>query len=142
MLDRKPYQRRFIAYSNWTFKAVSLVIAGAAMMIVALLIIKHVSIETGSALASKSSAGWHEGVDIPADAPDSAADVSPNTVMHNGLTVISPELLVPVIDLAALEGISKESASKASSTRKRSRYAKRSKAQRQTHWKAYGLAIR
>ncbi|HJT79971.1 MAG TPA: hypothetical protein VJ719_02145 [Chthoniobacterales bacterium] len=128
--------------SPWTLKAILLVTAGAATMMIGLAITKHVSVEPDSPKVANSVADWHEAETfVPAEGPEPSS----HTVMHNGLTVVSPELLVPVIDLAALEELTgsdgKASASK-SSGRKRSRYAKRSRAHRQTHWKAYGLAIR
>ena len=152
MINRKPYERRGTEFPAWTLKAIGLVIAGAATMIVAVTITKHVSIESDSPRSGKLAGTWHEAVTMP-PTEGSSEDLSipgegpsPHTVVHNGMTVVTPELLVPVIDLASLDEVNgsdgKPSANKSSSARQRSRYAKRSQSRRQTNWKAYGLAIR
>jgi hypothetical protein len=138
-------------YSAWTLKAVGLVIAGAATVLVAMTIARNVSIDSGQ--SDRTTGSYHEAFAISSPAPvvtpgpatfDADPDMSPHTMVHNGITVVSPDLLVPVIDLAALEAATGNDtrASATKNPRKHSRYGKRASSRRQTHWKAYGLAIR
>jgi len=138
-------------YSAWILKAVGLIVAGAAIVLVAMTIARHVSVDTDQTATNTGS--YHEAFTIsppPTAAPravatfDADPDMSPHTMVHNGITVVSPDLLVPVIDLDALKAATgndtKSSVGK--NPRKRSRYGKHSGTRRQTHWRAYGLAIR
>ena len=156
MSDRKLYEGKFIVLSGWALKAVGLVVVGAVTMVVALTVARHVSVEPASPKGGKLVGAYHEAA-IMSPAADTSTrvssagfdqdpDTSPHTVVHNGLTVVTPELLVPVIDLASLEAVSgsdgNASVSKTSSAQKRSSYGKSSQSHRQTRSKAYGVAIR
>ena len=151
MHDRKPYHRKVTIASTWTLKAIGLVIAGAATVIVAMTIAKNVSTKVEPAPDGKFVGVRHEASPVSTAAnttsvtPDQTAALSPNTVVQNGMTVVSPELRVPVIDLDALHaatGSTDTASSKSSNARKRSRYVKRSSSQHHPRWKAYGLALR
>ena len=168
MNNRKPYRRRFNILLPWTLKASALVIAGATTVMVGLTISKRVSLTSDSDQGGKVIGKRHEATAIPPNAhipPDVAASTSEfataspsyggqgqgdsaTTVVRNGITVVSPQLRVPVIDLAAIEAASVPvggtSATKASKARKRSSHTKRSTSRRQTdkRWSAYGLAFR
>jgi len=129
-----------------------LVIAGAATVIVAMTITKNVSTKVEPAPNGKFVGVRHEAAPVStaanvASAPvsDQTAELSPDTVMRNGVTVVSPQLLVPSIDLDALKkatGQTDASSSKTSNSRKRHRYATRSSTSHHPRWRAYGLAIR
>jgi hypothetical protein len=137
-------------YSAWILKAAGLVIAGAATVVVAMTIARHVSIDSDG--SGKTAGSYHEAFTITPAGPevaqpatfDAEPDMSPRTQVHNGITVVSPELLVPVVDLDALKA-STANDGKVSVTKtshKRPHYGKRSSSRRQAHWEAYGLAIR
>jgi len=166
MNNRKPYRRRFNILLPWTLKAIALVIAGATIVMVGLTIANRVSFTSDSDQGGKIIGKRHDATAIPSNvhiAPDVAtadlATASPSyggqgqegsatTVVQNGITVVTPQLRVPVIDLAAIEAanapVDDTSSTKASSAQKRASYPKRSTARRQTdkRWPAYGVAIR
>ena len=127
--------------------------AGAALALVALIMAKggsngdepgkfvglrHDAMNVGDA-TDVTSAGSNSAGD------DRAQEPSAEMVVRNGVTVISPRLLVPVIDIDSLQAGngSEEGASvdKAYS-RKHSRYARQSHRRHQQRWSAYGLALR
>ena len=155
MYNRKPYERRSTLFSAWTLKAIGLVIAAATTTFVVLAIAKAISFAPDPIKAGNFVGVRHEAGSIPSAAntsprlstpgPDHAAELSSDTVMRNGVTVVSPQLRVPVIDIDIdSTGTAKVSAaapsSKSSNARKRSRYANRSRSHHR--WKAYGLALR
>ena len=161
MPDRKAYNRRMTALSAWTIKATLLVVAGAVTVVVAMTIIRNVSLKPDVAQGGKFIGVRHEGAAIappgeiqPGVSGSDLATASPSeggALLRNGITVLSPKLLVPVIDLESLQTAKASddnaSVNKGSEARKRPRYAKRSQAQRRSRavakrWKAYGLAIR
>ena len=167
MNNRKPYRRRFNILLPWTLKAIALVIAAATTVMVGLTITKRVSFTSDSDQGGKIIGKRHEASAISPNArfaPDVAtptsdlATASPSyggqnlepgtTVVRNGITVVSPQLRVPVIDIPAIEAanvpVDGTSSTKASKAGKRSSYGKRSTSRRQTdkRWPAYGLAFR
>jgi hypothetical protein len=109
---------------------------------------KFVGIRHDATIISKT-ADTPLGIPTPAAGQDQ--EPSTDTVVQNGVTIVSPRLLVPVIDAELMQTASgsEDSASspKASHARKSSRYAKRSHARRQSRiaanrWTAYGFAFR
>ena len=162
MANRKPYHQRSTGLSGWILKAIGLAIAGATMMIVALTIAKTISFKSGSAPAGKFTGIRHQAAPMPPEAAHNPTDVaaptsdpgqdgSAATVVRNGITIVSPQLRVPIIDIAALQAASGSevfsSSQKASGAGKRSRYVKRSHSHRKIRiaakrWMAYGLANR
>jgi len=155
MANRKPYEHRVSGVSWWTLKAIGLVAAGAATVIAVLTVAKGVSTKSDPAQGGKYVGVRHEAATITPTADKSGVsksgsnqvqDSSATTVVRNGVTVVSPQLLVPVIDMASLQTANASgdnvSASKTSDARKRSRYVNRSRSQRQTRWTAFGLANR
>lgn len=152
MLDpKKLYHRRLTGVSTWVLKAVGLVIAGAATVIVAMTITRSVSTKVEPAPGGKFVGIRHDAGSIThnpavsAPSPTQTVESSPDTIMQNGVTVVTPELKVPVIDLRSLEAATAQTepaSIKTSSSRKRTRYASRTVTQHHPRWKAYGLAIR
>src|SRR3954471_5906251 len=156
MLNRRAYARTPRLLSPWALKAVGLVIAGAATMIVVVTIARAVSLKSDSprdgkfvgvrhdaaTVSSPGSAVLGNPVPSSAQTPQAATD----TIVRNGVTVVSPQLLVPVINIDALETATgaeaDTSSSKVSKPQKRGRYANRAHWRRQTRWKAYGFAFR
>jgi|tagenome__1003787_1003787.scaffolds.fasta_scaffold20963764_1 hypothetical protein len=161
MTNRKPYARRLKRLSPWMLKAAGLVIAGATMMIVALTITKAVSVQPDSPQNGEFVGVRHEAASVPANKnamvgvpsvdSDQGGEGCTSTVVRNGITVVSPQLLVPVIDMDALQkanGCDDDASSdKVSKSQKRFHSVSRSHSRRYArgasrHWKAYGLAIR
>ena len=148
MRNRKPYDRRFTRISAWTLRAIGLVAAGAATVMVALTIKSAVSVKSDSAEDGKYVGVRHEAGSISTNT-DTSAGVSKQdqkaatTMTVNGVTVVSPQLLVPVIDCDSLKlpnGSDEDSSStKRSSARKRTSYADRSHS---TRWPAFGSVLR
>jgi len=154
MDNQEPYEGKWTALSVRTsLKATGIVIAGATMMIVALAIAKGDSDNSGS-----PEGGKFVGVRRPAVSMLASADALPNvaapaasqgqdTIVRNGVTIVSPQLRVPVVDIDALrtangseDGISSPDGS---DTRNRSRYAKHAHTRRHSNrWPAYGVAFR
>jgi len=155
MLDSKPYRRKFTGASTWVAKAIGLVVAGAATVIVAMTIAKSVSTKPDHLPDGKFVGVRHDAAPIStaaniktnvpvADSGQTAAP-APDTVVQNGVTVVSPQLLVPVVDIDELRtatGQTDASSSKSSSARKPRRYASRSRSYHHPRWTAYGLALR
>src|SRR5436853_7910578 len=110
MANRKGYERRLAVLPGWTLKAIALVVAGAAVMMVALTIARAVSVKPDSAEGGKFVGIRHDAVSVPEStdispgvstpAFDAGEESSPKSVVRNGITVLSPPLLVPVIDIA------------------------------------------
>jgi hypothetical protein len=144
------------AHSAWALKAILLIIAGAATVILAVAITKNVSVKPDSAPGGKVVGVRHDAAampptgDIQSNVSGSSSDQEnrPDTVVRNGVTVVSPQLLVPVIDIASLQAGSgsDDDSSLSKPQRKRSGYSKRTNSRRHARtpdrWKAYGLAIR
>ena len=159
MGNRKPYMGKLTGHSAWVFKAIGLVVASAAVVIVAVAIMKGFSRDPGRGGNGRFVGVRHEVASIPSaaeafssiSAPGEGPDQEPSgeTVMRNGLTIVSPPLLVPVIDLDSLRPVNlaedRDSFRKATA-RKRSHYARRSHPRRHRvaddRWPAFGLAIR
>ena len=144
MINRKPYQQRFTVPSSWAVKAIGLVIAGAATVIVAMTITRAVSVKSDPPQDGKYVGVRHDAATVPTTAASSSGVTtsgSANTVVRDGVTVVSPQLLVPAIDLAAIQTAngSDDDAVSTKTTRKHSHYAKDS---RSSQWKAYGLVFR
>ena len=160
MTNRRPYEHRFMIFSGWMVKAIGLVVAGAATMILAMTIKKEVSFKSESPQSGKFVGIRHEATAVPGaavadvDCLNSSLsgdqDASTESVVHRGVTVVTPHLLVPVIDTALIDAATAsvdDSSVKASSGRKISRYGKRSHSRGQTRlastrWSAYGMALR
>lgn len=153
MIRGKAYGPRFFPASASRLAPFLLIAAGA--IIVALLgfaIGKVVSVDSDFAQDAKAGGVRHDAAMLASDESGQMAvegqEGSAGTVMHNGITVVSPQLLVPVIDLDLRQGANDSdagvSSSQGSKASKRSRYAKRSRWGHQTskRWAAYGLAIR
>ncbi|MFL6516161.1 MAG: hypothetical protein ACJ8M1_14170 [Chthoniobacterales bacterium] len=147
--------------SPWMLKAVALVVAGATMMMVALAIAKAVSVQPDSPQNGKFVGVRHDAATVSANkstvagvptvASNQGQESATNTVVRNGITVVSPQLLVPVIDIDALQkggGCDDDSSlDKDSKSQKRYHSVNRSHSRRYArsanrHWQAYGLAIR
>jgi hypothetical protein len=128
----------------WILKALGLVIAGATIMIVARTITESVSLDHSR--NSKFVGVRHEAAIVSPTGSDQGKATSPTTIVRNGVTIVSPPLLVPVIDIASLRANdgSDDGASspKSSNTGKRLLDANRSRPTRQTRWTAYGAALR
>src|SRR5438046_3004074 len=106
MLDQKPYHHRWTVASRWIFKAIGLVTAGAATVLIVLTIAKAVSTKSDAPEGGKFVGVRHEAatmppiVDtrsgVPKSGSDQIQDTSTSTLVRNGVTVVSPQLLVPV----------------------------------------------
>jgi hypothetical protein len=159
MLNRRPYVRRLRVLSPWILKAIGLVVAGAMTMVVVVTIVKAVSFKSDSPRDGKFVGVRHDAATISstgstlAGVATSSSDQAAvaNTIVRNGVTVVSPQLLVPVIDIDALETANgceaDTSSSKVSKPLKRAGYATHSSSRRHSptgnkRWKAYGLALR
>ena len=154
MANRKPYQRRFNVLPTWTLKATVLVAVAATTVIVARTILTGVSIksdgpETGKYVGVRHEAapmGRTDGARGNVPSPNSAEDqeASNNTVVKDGITVVSPHLLVPVIDTASLKSL--EGSDNDAIAPSRSHDVSRSRRHTQTaavsKWKAYGVTLR
>jgi hypothetical protein len=166
--NRKPYNHRFNLLSGWTLKAIGLVIAGAAMVLIAVTISKAVSLKSESSAGGKFVGVRHDATTIPGTArahtavrtssadQDLAAASASNaqqeqqgpidTVIQNGITIVSPRLLVPIIDIDALQADAADD-SNSSSKQRRGHHANRSHSHRHVRiaanrWPAYGSTIR
>ena len=149
---RKPYNGNMTPLSRWTSpKALTaIVIGGATITVIALTIANGGWGNPDSLQGGKFIGNRHDGASILT--PDAAAiqseQLPSDTVVRNGITVVSPQLRVPIIDLDSLQAGSDDSAtlSKGSTERKRSRYGKRSNNRRvrgpDDRWPAYGVAFR
>jgi hypothetical protein len=160
MYKRKPYKRRLTRFSALGLKATALVVGGAATTFVVLAIAKAISFTPDSVRSGNFVGLRHEAGSMPSSANtplpgstpslDQGAEQSSNTVVRNGITVVSPQLRVPIINIDSTGAVhgsedaasSKSSSTKSSNVRKRTRYAKRSGSHQRTRWKAYGLALR
>ena len=154
MANRKPYQRRSNALSTRTLKAIALVAVAATTLIVARTIITGVSIKSDRPQAGKYVGVRHEAAsmgrtagtrgNVPSPSSDQDEEASKNTIVKDGITVVSPHLLVPVIDTASLK--SADGSDDDANALTRSHDAGRSHRQTRTavasKWKAYGLTIR
>jgi hypothetical protein len=160
MANRKPYERKLRGRLGWMLKATGLIIAGATVVTLVMAIGRGISVKPDAPQGGRFVGVRHDAVSL-AQIANIEPDVSPpaeqgeesstDTVVLNGVTVVSPQLLVPVIDLAAIQPASGSepaaSRSKVVTARKRSHVAKRSRSQPETriartHWSAYGLALR
>jgi hypothetical protein len=154
MRDRKSYERRLSVFSSWTLKAIGLVIAGAIMVLVARNITKAVSVKSDSPRDGKFVGVRHEAGTILATSSgsDQGRESSSTTVVRNGVTVVSPRLLVPVVDMASMQTAATGSEDDAalsinSNSPNRPGYVNRSHSRRQTRvadlrWTAYGSVLR
>lgn len=121
---------------------VVILVAAATVAIFAMKIMAGVWEDSDSPVRNKVAGLRHDAMS-PAPLSDSSQDVatatagqsqeqSNVTVVHNGVTVLSPRLLVPVIDADVLETANGSAAltsqPKATQARKRSHYANRSQA--------------
>ena len=144
MFNRKMYERKLPAASAWMLKAIALIVAGAAAVILAVTIKKGVSITSDSPPGGKFVGVRHEAAAVPENT-DRGQHAAPNTVVRNGITFVSPQLLVPVIDIDSMRATSGSgdhaSAPENSTARKRS-HTRSQKRIANTRWKAYGLALR
>ena len=155
MTTRKPYSRKLHVLSASILKAIGLVAAGGLTMVIVLTIAKGVSVKSDSSPGGKVIGFRHEAANMRSNGDDGSPPVSTtvtdggeerpaDTVMRNGVTVVSPELLIPSVDIAALQNAT--GADDATSSEKISTAKKRSKQPRNargnSRWKAYGLAIR
>src|SRR3954451_3761256 len=111
MPNRTAYDRRWTTHSAWVLRAILLILAGATTVFVALAITKNVSVKSDSARNGKVVGVRHDAAAVPptgqlqsnVSTAASNQEKEPHTVVRNGITVISPELLVPVIDIPSLE---------------------------------------
>ena len=160
MANRRPYERKSTVLLSWALKAVGLVIASATLMAVALTISRAVSVKPDSPRGGKFVGVRHEATTLPpagntatasASSGGQEQELSSDTIVRNGVTVVSPQLLVPVIDIASIQtAIGSEgqaSSSNVSNARKRSGNANRSQSRSRkqnsaSHWEAYGLVLR
>lgn len=161
MADRKPYNRRATMLSAWMVKAILLIIAGGTTVMVALAIKNRVTVTSASDQGFRIGGVRHEATGMPSAvnnptematrSSELSQEGSTAAVVRNGLTVVSPQLRVPIIDIDSLQAATGSddavSPGKASKAAKRSRYTKRSHASRQKpvaakRWPAYGLAFR
>ena len=152
MANRKPYQRRFNILSKKTLKAIALVAVAATTVIVARTIITGVSIKSDAPQTGKYVGVRHEAAPMGitaatrgnAPSPSSDQEASANTIVKDGITVVSPHLLVPVIDTASLK--STDGSDDDANALNRSHDASRSHRQTRTavasKWKAYGVTLR
>lgn len=84
---------------------------------------KAASIERGKRLAAQP----HEAAPFGAQGSASAESDAPNTIVRNGLTVVSPPLLVPVVDLDRVDASGTDDADlgpRRAGGRRRSHYAR------------------
>lgn len=139
---------------------VGAVIAGAAIGILALIIAKRGSGDSDPPEAPKFVGLRHDAMSMPPAAdtltrvPTSAADqgqeLSSDTVVRNGVTIVTPRLLVPIIDIDSMRSVKESELSSSSGkafSRTQSRYAKRSHTRHQRRIAAkrrtaYGIALR
>ena len=154
MANRKPYQSRSSVLSTWALKAIALVAIAATTVIVARTIITGVSIKSDGPQAGKYVGIRHEAApigetagtraNVPTPSSDQDQEASKDTIVKDGITVVSPHLLVPVIDTASLK--SADGSDDDANALNRSHDASRSHRQTRTavasKWKAYGLTIR
>src|SRR4051794_8491523 len=150
---RKSYHGNMTPLSRWTSPKVltAIVIGGATLTVVVLTIANGGWGTFDSRQGGRFVGDRHDGASIltPDAAASQSAEPSSDTVVRNGITVVSPQLRVPIIDLDSLKTESDDSATvtKGSNGRKRSRHAKRSHNRRQMRgaddrWPAYGIAFR
>ena len=140
MANGNTYKGKLTARSVRTWlRAIGIVIAGATMVIVAIIIAKEGSGNSDWHGAGKFVGLRHEATTLPptndtlpdVSNPDAtkAQEPASNTIVRNGITVVSPELLVPALTAELMETTRElqdgGSSGKASKTRKRSRYTKR-----------------
>jgi hypothetical protein len=155
MYYRKQYNEDMTPLSRWTSpKAITaIVIGGATLTVIALTIANGGRGNLDSREGGKFVGNRHDAASISATDANAgqSQEASSDTVVRNGITVVSPQLRVPVVDLDAMKtGNGSDdgtAASKTSNGRKHSRDAKRSHNRRQTRggddrWPAYGLALR
>jgi hypothetical protein len=155
MANRRMYKGNSTALSaRGTLKiVVGAVMAGAVIGIFALIIAKGGSGDSDPPEAAKFVGLRHDAVSMPPAAetlprvPTSDADQgqkpSSDTVVRNGVTVVSPRLLVPVIDIDSIQSAQewKDFARTQSRyvNRSHKRHQRRIAAKRRT---AYGIALR
>jgi hypothetical protein len=128
------------------------VLAGILLVGVTAVIVALIMPERDSDRSEAPGGGKFIGVRHDASSMSLRADTqagqepSSDTVVRDGITVVSPSLLVPVIDIDAIQiangSDDSVSATKGWNGRKRSRYARRSYTRANNHWKAFGLAVR
>jgi hypothetical protein len=108
--------------------------------------------QNGSVEVGKVTGLRHEAMSVPAaeESPsvvltpdaDPGMNQSTDTVVRNGITIVTPHLLIPIIDADAVDTAKAPAAPafsrKHATTRKRSHYARRAHGQRQ--WRIVGLA--
>ena len=154
MTNRKPYSRKSHRLTASILKGIGLVAAGGLTMVIVLTIAKAVSLKSDTALDGKVIGFRHEAAAIPSagnaspvvapTAREESQNQSADTVVRNGVTVVSPEVLVPSIDLAALEAANgSNDADSSKQISNSSKPANQSHPRRQARKRtAYGLAIR
>jgi hypothetical protein len=158
MGNRRPYMGKLTALAVRTsLKAVAIVTTSATLVILAMAIGRAGSGNSDSPGAGKFVGVRHDAMSISrtADTPpgvatpaaDQTSEPSSDTVVRNGITVVSPRLLVPVIEADFMETASGSddgtSSGKGLHAGKRSRYAHRAHTRhRHNRWTAYGLALR
>ena len=153
MANRKPYQRKSNVLSTRTLKAIALVAVAATTVIVARTIITGVSIKSDAPQGKyvgvrheAASMGRTAGTrgNVPSPSSDQDQEASKNTIVKDGITVVSPHLLVPVIDTASLKSAdgSDDDANAPSRSHDASRSHRQTRTAAASKWKAYGLADR
>ena len=151
MANRRPYRRKLTVLSAWTLKAIGLVIAGATIVIVARTVTKGVTTKFDSPAGGKFVGVRHQATAMPSDTDrfGQGQERSDPTVVRNGLTVVSPPLLVPVVDIDSFQRANGSAddafSTDAPTTGKQVRSNNRSHRQSRfaaKRWKAYGVAIR
>lgn len=164
MTNRNGYYGKLAARSVGTsLKAAAIVIAGAAIVMFAMTLAKVDPGKSESPEAGKFVGIRHDaasislpgdtqpGVPTPAAGQGQKSSIeSVDTVVRNGITIVSPRFLVPVIDTSSkqiADGPQDVTSSGKVLSGKQARYARRSHTRRQPrtaarHWTAYGLAVR